>query len=327
MLRIGIVGCGFVAQGHLKAIHSSEAWTLGGIADLDPSRLESIQKKYGLKFAFDDYRKLLDHAELDALVVATHVDSHCRITIDALNRGLHVLCEKPMATTSEDCRSMVAAAEANGGLLAVNFNTRSSPQYRKIKQLIDEGAVGRVRVVRIIYNWSAHQWKPPERLEHFMANGGPLIDSATHFFDGIRWYTGQEFARIDANGVVLPPYEHPQHGIVSCLLEDGGVALVEAGWLYTKRTRDEGSFYQITVIGDDGTLEHDNVSGKLRVWTRSDTRELEMSDIGKHFEITYSAFAKSIERGELVELASGYDGLKATEAAYAALASTKRTPK
>lgn len=324
MLRIGLVGCGIVARGHLEAISHSKNFSLTGIADLDHSRLEAVKKQYDIEYAFDDHRELLDRARLDALVVATHVESHCRITLDALNKGVHVLCEKPMATTAKDCQAMVEAAETNDRLLAINFNTRSSPQYRKIKQLIDEGSIGKIRVVRIVYNWSAHQWNPAERFDHFMANGGPLIDSAVHFFDGIRWYTGQEFSRIDANGVVLEPYEHPQHGITSCLMEDGCVALVEAGWLYTKRTRDEASFYQISVIGDDGTLEFDNVSGKLRIWTVSDTREVEMSDMGKHFEITYGAFAESVAKGQLVELASGYDGLKATEAAYAALASTKR---
>ena len=78
---------------------------------------------------------------------------------------------------------MVDAAQANGRVLAVNFNARSGPVYTRIKHLIDEGAVGERRVIRIILNWSCHQWKPPERLEHFMEGGGPLIDSAVHFFD------------------------------------------------------------------------------------------------------------------------------------------------
>ena len=263
---------------------------------------------------FPSYEALLA-AEPDGVLVCSENSKHRPLVEMAAQAGVHVLCEKPMATTAKDCRAMVEAAEANDRLLAINFNTRSSPQYRKIKQYIDEGSIGKIRVVRIVYNWSAHQWKPAERLEHFMANGGPLIDSAVHFFDGIRWYTGQEFVRIDANGVVLQPFEHPQHAITSCLMEDGCVALVEAGWLYTKRTRDESSLYQITVIGDDGTLEYDNVTGKLRIWTVSDTREVEMSDTGKHFEITYNAFAESSARGQLVELATGLEGLKATQAA------------
>ena len=324
-MKIGLVGCGKVSgYGHLPAIKSSPEWQLAGIADTDPARLREVRAKYGVKHATADYRELLDSAGLDALVVATHLKTHCKITVDALRKGIHVLCEKPMAESVKDCRRMVDAATERQRVLAVNFNTRCGPAYRRIKQLIDEGAVGKVRVVRFIFNWSCHQWQPPDRLEQFMAGGGPLIDSGVHFFDGVRWYTGQEFARIDANGLVLPPYEHPQHGIVSCLLDGGSIALVEAGWLYTKKTKDKGSFFQITIIGDDGTLEHDTSCGMLRIWTGTETRQEPMQDTGKHFEITYKAFAESIKRGTYGDLASGYDGLKATEAAFTALASTKR---
>jgi len=326
MLKIAVVGCGAVSgYGHLPTIRNSPEWTLAGIADTDPIRLKEVQEKYGVERAVTDYRELLDIDGLDALVVATHLGTHCGITIDALTKGIHVLCEKPMARSLEECRRMSDAAQAHKRILAVNFNTRCGPVYRRIKQLVKEGAVGPVRVVRIILNWSCHQWKPPQRLEAFMAEGGPLIDSAVHFFDGVRWYTGQEFVRIDANGVVLPPYDHPQHGIASCLLDGGSIALVEAGWLYTKKTRDQGSFYQISVIGDNGTLEHDTTSGVLRIWTESETRQELMQDTNKHFEVTYAMFADAIRRGTYGDLASGYDGLKATEAALAALASTKRS--
>ena len=325
MLRVGIAGCGRVAIGHREAIAASDQWKLAGIADINAEQLEKVKREDGVELAVSDYRELIDRGSLDALVVSTHLDTHHRIAMDAMDAGLHVLCEKPMASTLEQCREMVAKAEETKRLLAINFNTRSSPRFRKIKKIIDSGVLGKIRVVRIVYNWSAHQWQPPERLRAFMLGGGPIIDSAVHFFDGVRWYTGSEFARIDCNGVVLDPWEHPQHAVASCLLEDGSVALVEAGWLYTKRTKDSAFFYQISVIGDDGTLEHDNVNRLLRLWTKDETREIEVQDIEKHFEVAYDAFARSIESGQLLELGSGYDGLKATEAAFAALASTKRS--
>ena len=325
MMKIAVVGCGAVSEyGHLPTIQSNPEWELVGIADTDPARLKEVQTKYGVEHATADYRELLNINGLDALVVATHLNTHCEIAVDALNSGVHVLCEKPMAVSIDECKRMVDAARESECILAVNFNTRCGPRYRRIKQLIDEGSVGTVRVVRIIFNWSCHQWKPPQRLETFMAGGGPLLDSAVHFFDGVRRFTGQEFVRIDANGLVIPPYDHPQHGIASCLLDGGSIALVEAGWVYTKKTKDEGSFYQITVIGEDGTLEHDTTTGMLRVWTGSETRQEPMQDTGKHFEITYAAFAESIKQGTYGDLASGYDGLKATQAALTALSSTKR---
>ncbi|MFA9479306.1 Gfo/Idh/MocA family protein [Phycisphaerales bacterium AB-hyl4] len=323
--RVGVVGCGMVAQRHMSAISSSpRRWTLAAVADVDRSRAEASAKQWGADRVFEDYRELLDEVELDALVVATHAETHAAIAMSAMERDVHVLCEKPMASNAEQCREMVTAAERSKGLLAVNFNTRSGEAYRLIKREIDAGRLGTVRVVRFVYDWSNHQWTPTERLEHFMNNGGPITDSGVHFFEGIRWYTGAEFASIDAHGVVLPPYEHPQHVVASCSMTDGAVGLVEVGWLYCKRTKDMGSLFQITVIGDEGTADFDADRGTLKVYDQQGSYESKKMGMDKQFDRIFEWFAQSIQAGRLIELASAEDGLRATEAAYAALASAHR---
>jgi len=328
MLNIGVIGCGTVSgYGHLPTISASDDWCLLGIADINQEHLECVKKKYKLEHAFTNYHDLLELPGLDAVVVATQLDSHYKITVDALEKGLHVVCEKPMAQTVEQCRKMVEAAEKNKRFLVVNFNTRCGPIYREIKSLIDKGSVGTIRVVRIVLDWSCHQWKPKERLEQFMKNGGPIVDSGVHFFEGVRWFTGQEFERIEAEGVVLPPYENPQHVTAICKLNGGAMAMVEAGWLYCKRTKEEGSIFRIDVIGDDGAISYDNLSSFVRIYTRENTEERLLKDTGKHFEVVYAKFAESINEGKLVELASGMDGLRATEASFMALESAKHPGK
>jgi predicted dehydrogenase len=324
MLNIAVVGCGIVAGGHLTAIKASPEWNLIAVVDTNPQSLQSAVETYQPQYSFTDYRKMLDEVAPDAIVVATHAETHHEITLAALQRGVHVLCEKPMADTMEKCRAMCEAARQNGRLLAVNFNTRSSDPYLTIKNLIETRNIGAIRVTRFVYDWSAHQWQPPQRLEKFMANGGPVIDSAVHFYEGVRWFTGAEFARIEACGARIAPYKHPQHVISTCHMTDDSIALVEAGWLFTKRTKDAGMLFEVTVIGDDGTISYSSDTGKIRVWTREETEEFDCGDLGKHFERVHSAFAASIRAGELQGLASGEDGLKATEAAYQALSSTQR---
>ncbi|MCX5660672.1 MAG: Gfo/Idh/MocA family oxidoreductase [Planctomycetota bacterium] len=325
MLNLGIIGLGTVSgYGHLPAASSSPHWRLAAIADVNPQRLAQVARDHPAAAPYADFRALLAHPGLDAVAVATHADTHCEITLAALARGLHVLCEKPMAGSLEQCQSMVDAAGRADRILAVNFNGRSALIYRRIKQLIDQGTVGPIRVVRIVYDWSAHQWQPLERMENFMRNGGPVVDSAVHFFEAIRWYTGQDVEHIDAQGVVLPPYEHPQHVIATCKLSGGAIALVEAGWLYTNRSKDQGQLYQIDVIGDDGAISYDIHSNSLRAFGKSSTLIEPFEDSDKNFPYIYERFAHSIAQGKLVDLASGLDGLKATDAAYRALASTKR---
>lgn len=325
MLKIGVIGCGTVSSyGHLPNIAASQDWELAAVVDKSETRLSEVKEKYGQMRTFTNYEDMLKNTDLDAVTVATHIDTHCEITCAALEKGLHVLCEKPMATSVEDCQKMVATAQKHDRHLVVNFNTRSGTIYREIKRIIDSGELGTLRVIRTVFDWSCHQWQPPERLDAFMQEGGPIIDSAVHFFEGARWFSGQEFLHIDAHGVALEPYDAPQHAISTCTMTGNVIALIEAGWLYCKRTKDQGALFRIDVIGDLGTVSYDAHPGILRVYTQTQTEERSFTDQSKHFETVYDLFAKSIHKGELVELASGYDGLKATEAAFQALKSAKR---
>ena len=323
MKNIGVIGCGAVSgYGHLPTLSTSKDWRLVAIADIDAPRLARVHQQYSSATPYTDYRDLLAHPGLDAVVIATHLDTHHRIALDAFSRGLHVLCEKPMATTVEQCREMVTAAARAKRLLAVNFNGRSSSVYRRIKSHIDAGDTGPIRVVRIVYDWSAHQWQPLPRMEAFMRDGGPILDSGVHFFEAARWFTGQDFTHIEAHGVILPPYEAPQHVIASYRLSGGAIALIEAGWLYCRRTKDQGYLYQIDVIGDDGTISHDTFSNTLRVFAKDRTEQVPLHDEDKGFDYVFERFARSIEQGRVLDLASGEDGLAATSAAIDALASS-----
>lgn len=319
MFKIGIVGCGVVAEGHLEALSKSSDWELVALTESNPVRLQSVVERFQPQQSFSDYREMLAAVAMDAIVIATHVDSHHEITLAALQQGIHVLCEKPMADDIEKCREMCEAATRQERLLTVNFNTRSSEPYLTIKRIVDSGELGRIRVVRFVYDWAAHQWQPPERFQHFMDDGGPVIDSAVHFFEGVRWYTGQECERIDACGAIISPHRHPQHVIATCQLTDGTIALVEAGWLFTKCTKTTGMIYSVSVIGDDGTVDYNADNATIRLWTSTDTQEIACDDLDKHFERVHAAFAQSLRCGKLIGLASGHDGLKATEAAYRAL--------
>lgn len=114
-MKVGVVGCGMVSgYGHLPTIQSSPEWKLAGIADTDPVRLEEVRKQYNVEIAAGDYRELLDIPGLDALVVATHLNTHSEIAISALEKGIHVLCEKPMAASVAECKAMADAARQSG---------------------------------------------------------------------------------------------------------------------------------------------------------------------------------------------------------------------
>ena len=142
MIRIGIIGCGKIAQvRHLPEYAANPHVELAGYYDLNTQRAQEMAAQYGGK-VYDSYFDLLNDPSIDAVSICVENRSHAEITTYALYAGKHVLCEKPMAVTLAECESMVAAAERNGKHLMIGHNMRFDPVHRKAKELLDGGIIG-----------------------------------------------------------------------------------------------------------------------------------------------------------------------------------------
>ena len=138
MIRIGIIGCGKIAQvRHLPEYAANPHVELAGYYDLNTQRAQEMAAQYGGK-VYDSYFDLLNDPSIDAVSICVENRSHAEITTYALYAGKHVLCEKPMAVTLAECESMVAAAERNGKHLMIGHNMRFDPVHRKAKELLDK---------------------------------------------------------------------------------------------------------------------------------------------------------------------------------------------
>lgn len=192
--RIGIVGLGFIGtQKHLVGLaqHPDKA-EIVGFCDIDESRAKAAQEQYGSadSYVTTDYHQLLADESIDIIHVCTWNNTHCEITVAALEAGKHVLCEKPMAITGEEARAMVAAAEKSGKTLSVGYQYRLRTESQYIRKLVDEGRLGE------IYAGAAHAvrrrgvpiWGVFTDKEK--QGGGPLIDLGGHAIDLALWYMG-----------------------------------------------------------------------------------------------------------------------------------------
>ena len=156
--------------------------------------------KYGAT-GYTDYKEMLAKADIDAVVVAGPNALHAPQTIDALNAGKHVLCEKPMATTREDARAMIAAAEKNKKYLMIGLNQRLMPNHIKAKEILDSGKLGKALSFRTAFQhpgpegWSVDAGKSWffKKAQAFMGVAGDL---GVHKADLMRWLLGQEFAEV-----------------------------------------------------------------------------------------------------------------------------------
>jgi predicted dehydrogenase len=188
-LKIGIVGLGFISASHLDGYAKCPEVEVVAFCDIIPERAEKAAAKYGKADAkvYTDYKKMLAEAKLDAVSVCTENNMHATIAIDALNAGLHVFCEKPMAITGVEADAMVAASKKNGKKLSVGYQLRFSHESQLLRKEVMSGRLGKIYYAeattlrrRGVPTWGVFLNKAKQ-------GGGPLVDTGTHIVDLTLW--------------------------------------------------------------------------------------------------------------------------------------------
>lgn len=147
-IRVGLVGCGGMGRHHLETVRRLEGFEVVGICDVVPETLRRVGEQYGVSTTFVDYQALYDQTKPDLVVIATQTRDHCAPTIAALERGISVLCEKPLAIDLVEADAMVEAARKSGAKLAVHQQNHLHPGILKALELVGEGLIGKLVVVR-----------------------------------------------------------------------------------------------------------------------------------------------------------------------------------
>jgi predicted dehydrogenase len=207
MVKIGIIGCGKIAQTrHLPEYAHNPHVQLVGYYDKNLERAKEISQQYG-GTAYESYFDLLNNPDIDAVSVCVENRNHAEITNAALYAGKHVLCEKPMAVTLQQCESMVAAAERNGRRLMIDHNMRFCPVHRRAKELLDQGIIGDVITFRTVMGTSGREgWSVDAGSWYFdkdKAAMGALADLGIHKVDLMQYLTGQKVVETTAKVLTL----------------------------------------------------------------------------------------------------------------------------
>lgn len=212
-IRTAIIGTGGIANGkHLKGLRAVKDVEVVAICDIIPERMTETKQRYpelAGAAEYTDYRELLKDESIDCVHVCTPNRSHAFITIDALNAGKHVICEKPMATSYEEAVAMCEAAKKNGKLLTIGYQNRQTKEQIYAHRRVENGELGEIYFARAhalrrraIPNWGVF-------LKEDEQGGGPLIDIGTHALDLTLWHmnnyrpvmaVGQTFKKICRDG-------------------------------------------------------------------------------------------------------------------------------
>ena len=322
-LRIGLVSCAHVhARGLAFTIASlGRRVVLSGIYDEEPERaaslLQELRATFDPEVALHELPALL--ARSDAVVIASTNADHRRYTEAAAAAGVHVLCEKPLATTLADARAMIDACRSAGVQLATAFPVRSSAAVLSLKDAIDSGRTGRVLALRCTNpgRFPGGWFGDPAK-----AGGGAVMDHTVHVADLLRWLLRDEVIRVEAEvGSFHSRLDVDDTGILLLDLAGGAFASIDCSWSRPKTYPTWGGL-TLHVVGEHATIDVDVFRQTLTHYDdeASQTRLVAWGDDLNRPMV--AGFADAILEGRPVPI-TGEDGLRALEVAIAAYRSAE----
>jgi predicted dehydrogenase len=191
-MRLGIVSTAHINRLVIPGAHASEKVELVAVASRDLARAQEYAREWDIGRAYGSYEALLEDPDVDAVYISLPNTMHCDWSVKAVEAGKHVLCEKPLSRHPEDVERAFDAAENAGRLLTEAFMYRHNPQTARVRQLLDEGAIGEVRVVRSVFSYSLYD---PDNIRlRTEVEGGSLMDVGCYCVSGSRLIGGEPTA-------------------------------------------------------------------------------------------------------------------------------------
>ena len=241
MLRIGIVGWGFMGKMHFRCYKSDANVEVTAICDADAKKLQNSSGVSGnisgaeddLDLSnivlYSDLSKMLAEKKIDALSIASPTFLHASQTIEALNEGVHVFCEKPMALNSGDCREMTEVAKQSGKTLQIGHCIRFWPEYVQAKEIIDSQKYGKVSAATFQRLSLTPTWSWDNCFLDGKRSGGAMLDLHIHDTDYVQYVFGMP-KEVFSRGVIGPSGEY-DHTVTQYLYGNDCVITAEGGWI------------------------------------------------------------------------------------------------
>jgi len=246
-IRWGVIGLGWFGEIHAETLADMPGIELAALCTRRPQRLMEVADRFGVPKRYTDYHELLADPAIDVVGIATHINDHRQIAIDALRSGKHVFLEKPMAPTAADCDEILAAARQAAGFFMVGHICRFDPRVAMAKQAIDEGRIGKIVSMHARRNLSKTIGRAV--LDSISA----LMGDGIHDGDLMLWFSGAKPVSVYAQEIHPGANKFPDGGWAMARLDSGAIAVIESIWHLPESTP-----YQIDarmeVIGTEGAI-------------------------------------------------------------------------
>lgn len=306
LLHVAVIGCSGMAEAHMKAVRDHRRAVLTAVCDIDAAKAERVAGEFGVPF-YVDYRAMLADAlagkvDIEAVIIVTPDQLHREMVETCLEAGMHILCEKPLALTRDDCAAIVRAGDAHPDrVLMVGQICRYTPGFAKAKALIDRGEIGELYFVESEY---AHDYA------HILHAGGwrsdPLrhgvVGGGCHAVDLLRWVAGDPVeVNAYANRFCLPDQPYDDCTVAILRFGSGCIGKVFCSTGCKRNYTMRSCFY-----GTKGTIITDNTSPEMTVFktTHGESDRI----LGREAQSTPVKYPLSINNhntvGEFAEFAS-----------------------
>jgi predicted dehydrogenase len=263
-IRVGIIGTGFGAKVHAPMMKFHEGFEVTAIASVSRGDVENVKTVSGVDNVYTDWKQMLEQESLDLVVVASAVHLHKEMVLAAYEKGIDVVCEKPMALTAKETEVMMTARDQAGKLGLINHEFRFLPARQKVKEIVAGGSLGTVLHVRYLctfQNYLSLMKNPRSWLGKEETGGGMLGALGSHMTDSLHWWFNSAFSEVFANLPIHVPTQIADDGTVEHRTADDAYQVIgrlENGATVTMElvsaTRQTANTWRLEVFGTDGTL-------------------------------------------------------------------------
>lgn len=255
MVKIGIIGAGRIGKVHAKAASNLNGAKIIWLADPIAQDLEKTAKSMGIEKTSKNYKDILNDKEVDAIFICTPTDTHYTISMEALNFGKHIFCEKPVDLELGRVKDVKDLVAKTGKKYMVGFNRRFDHNFMAIKENIDKGLIGKLELIQI----TSRDPEPPP-ISYVKVSGGLFCDMMIHDFDMVRYLSSSNPKSLTAIGDALVNPKIKTEGndidtaIVSIELENGALAVItnsrRASYGYDQRAEVHGELGALSCSND-----------------------------------------------------------------------------
>jgi len=266
IIKVGVIGAGRIGKIHAANLANRiPGVEVVAIADPNLDAAKDLAEQLHVSAYYKDYRKILDDKSIDAVAICSSTDTHARFMTEAAEAGKHIFCEKPVDHSLEKIDKALAAVKKAGVKCQIGFNRRFDPNFKKVRQMVNEGKVGEVQILRITSRDPA-----PPPVSYVKVSGGMFLDMTIHDFDMARYLSGSEVVEVFAAGGVMVDPEIGEAGDIDTAVITLKFANGAIGTIDNCRKAVYGYDQRVEVFGSKGMVAVANNTANSSVYSNEE---------------------------------------------------------